>query len=65
MAENKQLTVAIVNGALQLFGYPYSSKCLMLCSAEERNSYGTTWGWENDDRIFFLCELRKFLNANS
>jgi len=27
-----------------------------LCSAEERNSYsfGRTWGWRNDDRIFIL-----------
>jgi len=26
------------------------------CSAEERNSYRfeTTWGWVNDDRIFFI-----------
>jgi len=34
-----------VNGAHQLFGCPYSSKYLLLCLAEERNSYrfGTTW----------------------
>jgi len=35
-----------VNGAHQLFGYPYSSRYI-LCSAKERKSYsfGTTWGW--------------------
>jgi len=34
-------------GVQQLFGYTYSLKCLLLCSAEERNSkrFGTTWGW--------------------
>jgi len=28
-------------------------KCLLLCSAEDRNSYrfGTTWEWVHDDRI--------------
>jgi len=41
-----------VNGVHQLFGYPYSSKYHLLCSAEERNSYRvveTTWGWVNYD----------------
>jgi len=35
-----------VNGVHQLFGYQHSSKYLLLCSAEERNSsrFGTTWG---------------------
>jgi len=33
-----------VNGDQKLFGYPYNSKYLLLCSAKERNSYrfGTT-----------------------
>jgi len=37
-------------------GYPHSSKYVILCSAEERNSYrfGTTWVWVNDDIIFIL-----------
>ncbi len=45
-----------VNGAPKQPGYKLSSKCLPLCSAEQRNSYrfGTTWGWENDDRIFIF-----------
>ena len=45
-----------VNDAHQLFSYPYSSKYLPFCSAEERNSYRfeTTWGWVYDDRIFIL-----------
>ncbi len=32
------------------------SKYLFLCSTEERKHYlfGMTWGWINDDRIFFL-----------
>jgi len=35
-----------VIGAHQMFGYPYSSKYFILCSAKEKkNSYrfGTTW----------------------
>jgi len=45
-----------VNGAPQLFGYQHSSKYLLLCSIEGGNSYrfGTTWGWENNDRIFIF-----------
>ncbi len=33
---------------------PQSSSKSLLCSAEESKSYrcGTTWGWENDNRIF-------------
>jgi len=31
--------VCILNGAHQLSGYERSSKYLLLCSAEERNSY--------------------------
>ncbi len=45
------------NGYCQLFGFQYSSKYnICLCSTEERNSYrsGTTWGWENDGRIFIF-----------
>jgi len=44
-----------INGHHQLSGYHHSLKYLILCSTEERNSYwvGTTYGWENDDRIFF------------
>jgi len=35
------------NGVQQMFGYRHSSKYLLLCSAEERNSYRfeTTWRW--------------------
>jgi len=35
-----------VNGIQQLFGNPYSSKFILVCSTEERNTYrfGTTWG---------------------
>ncbi len=38
-----------VSGYRQLLGSQHSSKYLLLCSTEERNSYrfGTTWGWEN------------------
>ncbi len=45
-----------VNGYQQLFGYSHFSKYLLLCSAEERCSYrfGTSLGWENDDRIFIF-----------
>ncbi len=34
----------------------HSSKHLLLCSTEQRNShgYGTTWGWVNDDRTLIL-----------
>ncbi len=50
MLETKHLTVAIdfhsiekntmeINGYHQLFGFQHSSKYLLLCSAEERNSY--------------------------
>ncbi len=42
-----------VNGYCQLVGYAHSSKYLLLCLTEERNSYrfGMTWGWISDDRI--------------
>jgi len=42
-----------VNVALGLFGYPHSSKYIILCSAEERKSYkfGTTLRGVNDDNI--------------
>ncbi len=45
-----------VNGDQKLFVYPHYSKYLLLCSAEERNSYrfGTTLGWVNDDSIFIF-----------
>ncbi len=45
-----------VNGAPELLCFPHSSEYLPLCSAEQRHSYrfGTTWGWENDDRIFIF-----------
>ncbi len=45
-----------VNGYHQLFGNQHSSKYLLLCSAEERNSYRfrTDWGWVNNNRIFIL-----------
>jgi len=40
----------------QLFGYPYPSKYFLFCSGEEINSYrfGTTWVWENDDRLLIF-----------
>ncbi len=43
-----------VNGYSQLFSYQHSSKYLILCSTEERNSYrfGTTL--RDFDRIFFF-----------
>jgi len=36
-----------VNGVHQLSGCSHSSKHFILCSTNERNSYGfeTTWGW--------------------
>ncbi len=45
-----------VNGCSQLFSYQCSSKHLLLCSTEEKNSYrfGETWGWVNDDRLFIF-----------
>ena len=45
-----------VNGVHQLSGYRHSSKYLLLCSEEERNSYRfkTTWGRVNDDRMFIF-----------
>jgi len=50
MAEKKNTME--VNRDHQLFGYQHSSKYLLLCSAEERNSYKFgTWGWVNDDRF--------------
>ncbi len=41
-----------VNVDQQLFGYPNSSKYLLLCSTQERNEYrfGTTCEWINTDR---------------
>ncbi len=36
---------------LQLFGYPHSSKYLLLCSSVERNS--KTWNMEFDDNFNF------------
>jgi len=43
-----------VNGALGLFGCPCSSKYLLLCLTEERNSY--RFGQVKDDRIcIFGC----------
>ncbi len=40
----------------KLFGYQYSSQCLLLCSAEENNAYkfGTTLARVNDNRIFLF-----------
>ncbi len=48
-----------VNGYSQLFGYQHSSKYLLLCSTEERNScsFGTSWRWVNDKRISNLGEI--------
>ncbi len=42
-----------INGYCQLFSYQHSSRYLLLCSDEERNSYrfGTSGRWVNDDRI--------------
>ncbi len=44
-----------VNGYRQLFGYNIFQNIYFFLT-EERNSYvfGSTWGWENDDRIYFL-----------
>ncbi len=66
MLVTKHLTVAIdvysmggkntmkVNGDHQLFGYQHSSKYILLCSTEQRNSYRfeMTWGWVNDYNIY-------------
>ncbi len=43
----------------QLFGYPYSSKYIILYSTEIRNAYklGATWGWVNDDNFYFIIPL--------
>ncbi len=45
-----------VNSFCQLLGYQHSSKCLLLCSTGERNSYrlGIIWGWLNYDIIFIF-----------
>ncbi len=45
-----------VNGYRHIFGYQLSSKYLLLCSAEERNShrFGTNLGWVNDDRMYIF-----------
>ncbi len=45
-----------VNGAPEQPGYKLSSKYLLLCPAEHRNSYrfGTTWGWVYDDSILIF-----------
>ncbi len=57
-----------VNGYQQLLGYPHSLKCLLLCSAEERNSYMFGTMWVNEYRIFifgwticliFFCSAQK------
>ncbi len=39
--------------------YLHSSKYLLLCSADEINSYrfGMTWGWVNNDNFLFVGEL--------
>jgi len=36
-----------VNGDQQLSSYQHSSKCIILCSNDQRNTYKsrTTWGW--------------------
>ncbi len=56
MLVTKQLTVAIVlvwknnmevNGYRQLLCYQHSSKHLLLCLTQERNSY-RFWEWQND-----------------
>ncbi len=44
-----------VNRDHQLFGYPYSLKYIILCSAEEINFLKR--GFVNDDRIFIFGEL--------
>jgi len=56
-----------VNGAHKLFGYPYSSKYLILCSAEERNSYRfrTSWGWVNDDRIVIFGQTTPLIQSRN
>ncbi len=49
-----------VNVYRQLFGYQHSTKYIILCSAEETNSYrfGMTWGWINEHIfIFFITSL--------
>jgi len=45
--KKKKNSTMEVNGVHQLSSYQHSSKYLLLCSAEDRNSYrfGTTWGW--------------------
>ncbi len=45
-----------VNGAPEQPGYKLSSKYIPLCLAEQRDSYrfGTTWVWENYDRILIF-----------
>jgi len=48
----KEKSTMEVNGQQELFGWQNSSKYLLLCSTEQRNSYKfrTTWGWVNDDK---------------
>jgi len=43
----KEKSTMEVNGQQKLFGWENSSKYLLLCSTEQRNSYKfrTTWGW--------------------
>ncbi len=45
-----------VNGYRQLFGYQHSSKYLLLCSTEERNSY-RFGGWVNDTVFIFWVNM--------
>ncbi len=44
----------------------HSTKCMLLCPTKERNShwFGTTWGWINDDRIFFFFDWLTEVSLN-
>ncbi len=48
-------TIDLQHVSMQQPGYKLSSEYLPLCSAEQRHAYRfeTTWGWVNDDRIYF------------
>ncbi len=54
--EKKNKYTIGVNGDQKPSGYEHSSKYLLLCWGEQRNSYRfrTTRGWVNDDSIFIF-----------